>query len=633
MSSRYKPQITELFKILTFIFVALSLPTLSISSVSAHSSLEETIPRAGSLVKESPSKIDLWFKDPVILSSDSLRVTNQEGKSLQFRLSIDPIDQSHITLDFGEALPPGYYTVNISVLAPDGDALSENFQFGVEKPKIEKEEMWRLLQLEKSIPSDGTILNATPKKIELYFTQPSELTAFGLFNDKQEVVPTNEPYIDTKNNKHYLIEVSEELRPGTYTIHWYSTIEGKDKNGVIYFAVKEVTSIVAPQGISKGISIHGIGIVPLANWIAFSGMIALFGGTWFLTIIMNGQANHKRWKMVSKLFLLTSILGLLFLIIGRWFEFSQMSLQEFMTSRFLLVPIFQMVILALGLFITKNKTQLFLFGLALVLWSLTGHSSQPRYGGSIGIGIDALHLLSASIWLGGLMAFILLIPRENPLQWLKEAGKGFSKWSLISIPVIIITGIWMANRYVPSYTLSSFFTSEWGIFLGLKLVLFIVILILGYFQKRTVKRISDELVPSFFRRTKIEIGVGMVILLCASVLLTLSPTEAEQGIYPSTVKQDHIEASLEIAPFKVGINDITIRFKDAPEFKEVRVKFSMPPQWFVEQVAFPIEKHTYRLTGNFVHSAGTMYVEVHALTQGGRTLVFPFRVQVPGKMP
>jgi copper transport protein len=191
----------------------------------------------------------------------------------------------------------------------------------------------------------------------------------------------------------------------------------------------------------------------------------------------------------------------------------------------------------------------------------------------------------------------------------------------------------MTVKYVPTFTFESLFNSEWGKMIWIKVVLLLGIIALGFLQRKFLKRISGKLLNLFFIRSRIELIIGVFTLFAAAILVNLSPTEAEQGIYPKMLVQDGVKASVEIEPFKTGVNDITIHFEDNPKFEQVHVKFAMPPQWKVENTAFNMGNGNYKLTGNFLHTGGAMYMKVEAKTSDGREYVFPFRVQIPGNIP
>lgn len=622
-----------------FIFFTILFFFLSSLPVEAHTAIEKSYPEAGSVLEDSPALIDIQFLDSVEIHSGSFKIIHQDA--LEFKTGQPYIDESnrrHVTVPIKEDLIPGRYTVQIDVIAPDGHSLSESYRFEIEEPEMSEEDMFRNLRLNKSNPEDGTILSSSPKKIELWFSESAEVDVFGLFDDNQELVATGEPSIDPKNPKHYTIELEEELSKGTYTVNWYATIGNKSKNGIFYFAVDEVTSLVAVQSTSTvmpSMSFGSVGLKQVAYWFAFLGLLTLFGGTWFSFMIANQKGNQKRWLQTSLLLYVLSILGLLLLLIERRLEFSHLTWSDFLALRFTWTTALQMVMLSIAywLFRTRSTAYLIILGLTVLLWAFTGHSASVRYGGVLGVGVDGLHLLAVSVWGGGLFALFVMTPKEGALSWLKDAGKSFSKWALWSMITIVLTGIWMTIEYVPTFTLKSLLSSEWGTMLWVKVAMVIGIIALAYGQRLSLKRMSSTKVGLFYTRLKMELVIGALILVAAAVLIDLEPSSADQGVYPKIAVSGDMEVMVNIQPFQIGKNDVTIHFENEPELAEVRTTFFMFPSWRMKNTAFPIGEGQYRLTGNFLHGAGTIFMEVEAIHANGEISVFPFRIQVPGKMP
>jgi copper transport protein len=377
--------------------------------------------------------------------------------------------------------------------------------------------------------------------------------------------------------------------------------------------------------------IAGIGLEQLAYWLSISGLLMLFGGTWFHFIIIKEKGRIEGWKPFSKWLYGLTIGGLVLLLIDGWMELPHLSWGEFITLKLAWVPLVQIANLSLAYFL-RGKISLLLLTLTLCLFSFTGHSDQPRYGDSYGIIVDSFHLMAIGIWLGGLVALILMAPREDYMAWLKRIGQIYAKWAFGSILTIILSGIWMTKKYVPSFSLESLVMSGWGQMLFLKVLLLISIIVLGYRQRRALSGFTEHMVKIFLRRTKLEIVIGAMIIFVAAILISYSPTEAEQGIYPHSIVKDGVKVSIKINPHQVGANDITIYFENAPDFEKVNVVFSMPPNLRSEYTAFSLGEGVYFLTGNHLHGAGTVYLLLKAMDTGGKTLEFPFRIQVPGKM-
>ena len=93
---------------------------------------------------------------------------------------------------------------------------------------------------------------------------------------------------------------------------------------------------------------------------------------------------------------------------------------------------------------------------------LSGHPAQtaPR---AIAVALDWLHLASGSIWLGGLIGVIVLCFRL-PASW-RTAGlavcvRRFSIVALVSVTVLLATGIWASVLHLP--LLSALWTTSYG---------------------------------------------------------------------------------------------------------------------------------------------------------------------------
>lgn len=598
----------------------------------AHSPIEKMLPQAGAVLENAPAQIELWFEDPVELFQGSIVVVGEQNTNVTLeKPQLDPNDKRHVIAVLPNQLSPGKFSVKIEAISYDGHQVKENYQFEIKKPVRSQEEMLRNFKLERSNPEDGTILSASPEQIELLFTDATKVTVFGVFDDQDKVVPIGEPVQDPVNPNHFTLKMSNKLHMGTYSIHWYATVGEFEKNGVYYFAVQEYTPLKGSNGISKDSIFSHVGFLQFAHWLAFVGLLSLAGGSLFELFVARGRGNVPRWRMVSKLFYGMAALGFIVEFILNRINYKQVQWNEFFTFSFVWMPIIQIILLTLGFWISKGVIRLTLLSITVLLWAFTGHSSTPSYGGIWSVLLDGFHLLAVSVWLGGLIGLLLMIPKENSLDWLKVVGKTYSKWALGSILIIGITGLLMSNNYVISYSIESFLASNWGKLIVIKMVLFIEILFIGFLQMRYLKKISI-MGLRLLKQLKIEVYVAGIILVVAAVLIDLSPKEAEQGVFPNSAIIKEVKATIGITPLKMGTNEISIRFDNQPDFKQVRVKFTMPPDWIVEDNAFSLGNGEYRLTGDFLHAAGVVQMEVHAVTTQGEDFTFPFEIRVPGVM-
>ncbi|TDF88139.1 CopD family protein [Paenibacillus piri] len=169
--------------------------------------------------------------------------------------------------------------------------------------------------------------------------------------------------------------------------------------------------------------------------------------------------------------------------------------------------------------------------------------------------------MASSVWIGGLVAVIVMVPKDNPLTWMKEAGRLFSKWALFSLIIIAATGILMSVNYVPSFTFESLISSFWGQFLLVKVLLFVVIIFIGLWQRKALIDLSETAAAAFRNNLKKEFWIAAVILLIAGFLVDLSPKEAVRSIDPVEQSKENITVRVEASPIKPGANDCYYSFE------------------------------------------------------------------------
>ncbi|WP_372869475.1 copper resistance protein CopC [Planomicrobium okeanokoites] len=598
--------------------------------------MEETNPSEGERLTESPSTLEFWFQDPIVLHAESIQLKSPSRNGIELEdTRVDPDDKTHIISNLNEELPPGNYTVRISVIALDGDILEEKLNFEVVAQ--EKAQQQTSLEILRNYPEDGEITEGSPQKIDLWFNQPADITAIGVFDDRQQSISIKEPVMDPEDPNHVIVEFNEELPKGSYQVTWYARPEASenlslpDTIDVFYFAVDEFTAIQQPnEGEPVGSAwFASMGLKQTGYWFFFIGIMALFGLAFFHTVIHKEAASLKR-NPLSFFLLFFVFTGVLLVLVAQKSELDSLSFTQFLSLKFVWIPLVQIGLLLLGVFLTKARLLFFAAALLLIPF-ITGHAAYPRYGGYFSMFMNALHLLAASIWIGGLLAMLTFSKKEEMKKFLRSTLPAFSNWAFISLAVIIVTGLYMTMKYVPSYTIESFWGSEWGKAIVLKMALTLAVLVIGFFQRRLIKRLTEKAVSKVLNRLRVEIIYAALLLLFASVLVVSTPGSAEQGVYPATIEKEDIELDVSFSPLKLGLNVLTMDFEGEP-IEDVEVMLSMPPNYQVNYKAFQVEEGVFKLTGNLLHAAGTMNMTVTAKKPDGEKVEFDFRVVIPGEM-
>ena len=188
-------------------------------------------------------------------------------------------------------------------------------------------------------------------------------------------------------------------------------------------------------------------------------------------------------------------------------------------------------------------------GLFLVALAFTGHAAAAE-GVTFVVQVlaDALHLLAAGVWLGGLLPLILLfywIRKTNEPATLliaQDATRRFSLIGIVSVVVLVLTGSFNA-----SYLLNGFaplFGTTYGWLLLAKLALLIPLIGLAAVN---LLRLKPRLLSfsSFDQTTKVsevlsrlqqsvvaELGVGAIVLLLVGAMGITPPARHIQPEWP-----------------------------------------------------------------------------------------------------
>jgi copper transport protein len=164
---------------------------------------------------------------------------------------------------------------------------------------------------------------------------------------------------------------------------------------------------------------------------------------------------------------------------------------------------------------------------ASLLLTLTQQSHAAAEEGFLPLAADWLHLMAASLWMGGLLGFPILlvgplraIPIEPRLKLLSHLVPRFSKVATTAVMSLILTGLVAVLLHVPN--VSALINTPYGRALSIKLGLLIFLLALGAQNLRLRGR------GSFSRLVSTELILAIGIFIATGFLTSLPPADAEQ---------------------------------------------------------------------------------------------------------
>jgi len=271
-------------------------------------------------------------------------------------------------------------------------------------------------------------------------------------------------------------------------------------------------------------------ILALSRGIYFAATMILFGESAFgallrakLPIIMPVRVWSLRWAAL----LLALVAGCLWLGLAAAQMADTMNgqvLAETVTATlfgqlFLVRLIALLGMAALLLFWRSGRLMVILAAIALTLPAATGHTALASPAGFAAMGtiLDAIHLLTAGFWIGGLAVLAALFRRKEPNLVL--ALSLFSDWAVIAVLILVMTGlidvfsILLGGKGTPSLSYLAV--------LGAKLVLVAAMLWLAAVNRfKLLPRNAEDKIG---RNTIRELVMGLLVVLLAGALGNLQP--------------------------------------------------------------------------------------------------------------
>lgn len=173
---------------------------------------------------------------------------------------------------------------------------------------------------------------------------------------------------------------------------------------------------------------------------------------------------------------------------------------------------------ALSLWITAGV------GSALLI-TLTQQSHAAAEERLLPLVSDWLHIMAASVWMGGLLGFPLLLigplralPAETRAKLLGRTVRRFSKVATIAVTILVVTGSYAALLQMPD--LSALTGSPYGRALIMKLGMVALMLPIGAIN--LIDRGGDP----FSRMVAAELLLALGVFVATGFLTTLPPPEA-----------------------------------------------------------------------------------------------------------
>lgn len=517
----------------------------------------------------------------------------------------------------------------------------------------------------KSNPAENETLEKAPSVVKIEFDeilQSSHFNTVFVRNASGQRVDLKNAHIDKTNSKLLVAGVKQNIPNGTYSIQWKAiSADGHPIQGVIPFRIgTEVMGESSRQA-------EEFGYVPQLDMLLERGILytsfSIYIGVLFFNLIMY-RGNSSKVQLRSNKLIWASLFGIFISLLFSlplqakinadvsWIDAFQPALlkETLQLSVFGYVWMIQMMLVIVLSAVTylalkRGKLSSFkvwtipilLFAGLLIMKAMNSHAYGLRYK-EIAVIMDFLHLLAASLWVGGLASIFLLLPQDDENEkWTKywDAIKSFSSWAIGAVIVIFVTGLFNSTFFIP--TIHSLFDTNYGVALLTKVLLFIGMGILGliHYVKGRVRK-EKKLGAT----VKGEFGVGIAIFIIVAFLTNVqTPPMPPTGPFTGSQKLDNgYELILHVSPNKVGMNTFRIDLKDSNGHRvtdmEQIVLTTKSLEMDMGKGTFkvsPVSPGVYQAEGMYINMTGEWNIHVHGLTKALDSFDADFKFMVGGR--
>jgi putative copper resistance protein D len=223
----------------------------------------------------------------------------------------------------------------------------------------------------------------------------------------------------------------------------------------------------------------------------------------------------------------------------------------------------------------------------------TGHAgATPGIAGEFPLAADALHLLAAGAWLGGLPPLAMLLAtawRQKEPRWVTVTAIAVQRFSLlgvISVSTLLASGI--ANSWYEVGTFNNLFATSYGRLVLIKIGLFAAMIGFASINRfyLTPRLTSAGNVRRLYHSSLAETGLGFAAVIVVGFLGVMAPASHQHhnGAIPQGAAFVHIHSSagmadVTIMPGRVGTARATIRLwnDDFEPLAAQRLTFTLTP--------------------------------------------------------
>jgi copper transport protein len=440
-------------------------------------------------------------------------------------------------------------------------------------------------------PADGEVVDVAPAEVTLTFSEPVSLTggSVRVLDDAAADVSTGTTLADET----VTTTLPDSLADGTYTIVFeVVSVDSHRISGASVFHVGAPTSEgLVGEDLDVGGDQAGWGVRAGAAALSTIGYLGALvaAGTLAFSIYTDRRASLR--DVTSR----AAVLGAVALVAAVPFRIARLGggLDALRDNDVLMsalrgpigvsTAITANALLLVAVLVDRRIARrlcLVLSVVALAGFSIEGHTraTQRRW---VMVGSDVIHLGAAAVWLGGIVALVVMFRSSIDAASLAGVVRRFSDSALLAVVIVAVTGVTMAWIILP--TAGELTSTGYGLALLLKAALVLVVIALGAYNRyrlvpavgaREEQTDADTQQSGAARRWLGNVVIAELVVLVAAVgvtavMVTRSPLTAATSTAAAPSREtvtvqlgDAATAEITVSPGSVGPNTVGLALLD-----------------------------------------------------------------------
>ncbi|MGS2616558.1 copper resistance CopC/CopD family protein [Micromonospora sp. LZ34] len=321
--------------------------------------------------------------------------------------------------------------------------------------------------------------------------------------------------------------------------------------------------------------------VKVAKYVGYAGLLLLVGPALVLAALWPRRLSRRGPARLAWLGLglvaLSTVANLLLQVPytagGGLFDVTGEGLSSVLGSTFGAAHLVRLGLLAAAAFLLRplfagpvGRADLVILGVlgaaALLTWPVAGHPAASP-APAVSVIVDAVHLGSMAVWLGGLVMLAgFLLPRADERE-LGAILPIWSRWAALAVSALLLAGT--VQALIEVATPSALVDTTYGRLVLAKIGLFaLVIAVAAYSRQLVRRRIGPERPGQVRRAVWVELAIAAVVLGVTATLVQITPARtavtdtagASAGYFSTTVSSPLFSLQVEIDPAERGNNSV-----------------------------------------------------------------------------